>query len=108
MESEYKLNGFSRNFASIALFLSNLKDYAIWNSAVEGGLEMLGILPKRVKGEHQGLYYKKIINIVKNLDKKLGLNDLSLTDEFLELIFHKKIGNEILKKKLLKLFLRKK
>jgi hypothetical protein len=101
LESEYKLNGVSRNFASIALFLSNPKDYAIWNSAVDGGLEMLGILPKRVKGEHQGIYYKKIINVVKNLDKKLGLNDLSLTDEFLELIFHKKIGNEILKEKII-------
>jgi len=101
LESEYKLNGVSRNFASIALFLSNPKEYAIWNSAVDGGLEMLGILPKRVKGEHQGIYYKKIINVVKNLDKKLGLNDLSLTDEFLELIFHKKIGNEILKEKII-------
>ncbi|MEM2929152.1 MAG: hypothetical protein QXP60_09325 [Nitrososphaerota archaeon] len=98
IDSEYKLMGVGRNFASILLYLSNPKEYAIWNGAVDGGLEMLGLLPKKERGEHQGRYYLKIIDVVKNLSIKLGLNDLSLTDEFLELIFHKKIGYEIINK----------
>lgn len=98
-ESEYKLYGVSRNFASIILFLGNPKECAIWNSAVDGGLDILGLLPKKIKGENQGKYYLKITNIIKDLSKKLGLNNLSLTDEFLELIFHKKIGADVLKEK---------
>jgi len=96
-DSEYKLIGIGKNFASILLFLTYPEEYAIWNGAVDGGLEMLGLLPKREKGEHYGKHYLKINDAVKNLSKKLGLNDLSLTDEFLELIFHKKIGEDILK-----------
>lgn len=88
--------GIGRNFASILLYLSNPKEYAIWNGAVDGGLEMLDLLPKKEKGEHQGNYYLKITKVVKDLSNKLGLNDLSLIDEFLELIFHKKIGYEII------------
>jgi len=98
-ESEYKLLGVSRNFASIALFLSNPKDYAIWNSAVDGGLELLGLLPKKERGEHQGKTYVKITEVIKELSKKCGFDDLSFTDEFLELIFHRKIGTDIFKEK---------
>jgi len=60
---------------------------------------MLELLPEKERGEHQGKYYLKIIKVVKELSEKLGLNDLSLTDDFLELIFFNKIGTNVLRKK---------
>jgi hypothetical protein len=99
LESEHKLNGVSRAFASTALFLSNPKEYPIWNSAIDGGLDLLGLLPKRERGEHQGKTYVKISEKLKKLDKICKFDDLSYTDEFIELIYHGKIGASVLKEK---------
>jgi hypothetical protein len=96
-ESEHKLNGVSRAFASTALFLSSPKEYPIWNNAIDGGLDLLGLLPKRERGEHQGKTYVKISEKLKELNKICKFNDLSYTDEFIELIYHGKIGASVLK-----------
>lgn len=95
-ESEYRLNGVGRAFASTALFLINHKEYGIWNGAVDGGLKMLGMLPKRKRGEHIGKTYVTIVKVLKELQKKCDLEDLSVTDEFVELIYHEKIGTDVL------------
>ncbi len=87
-ESEYRLNGVGRAFASTALFLLNHKQYAIWNSAVDGGLEMLGILPSNVPGENLGSRYLVITEVMKSLAERCGFADLSLADEFVELLHH--------------------
>jgi hypothetical protein len=95
-ESDYRLNGVGRAFASTALFLINHKEYGIWNGAVDGGLKMLDIRPKRKRGEHIGETYFTIVKVLKELQKKCGFEDLSVTDEFVELIYHEKIGTDVL------------
>jgi hypothetical protein len=96
-DSEYRLNGVGRAFASTALFLTNSQEFSIWNGAVDGGLRMLNMLPKRERGEHKGKTYVKIVSALKELQQKCGLEDLSYTGEFLELIFHQTIGTDVLK-----------
>lgn len=96
-DSEYRLNGVGRAFASTALLLIDPKEFGIWNGAIEGGLRMLDMLPKRERGEHKGRTYVKIIAVLKDLQRKCGFEDLSYTDEFVELIFHQKIGTNVLK-----------
>lgn len=97
-DSEYRLNGVGRAFASTALFLIDHKEYGIWNGAVDGGLRMLGILPKKKRGEHIGETYIRIVEVLKELQKKCDFEDLSVTDEFVELIYHEKIGADVLTK----------
>lgn len=98
-ESEYRLNGVGRAFASTLLFLSDPKNNGIWNSAIDGGLEILGLLPKKEKGENQGQRYIKIVKVLKDLAQRCGFEDLSLVDEFLQLIFHKTLGVGIIPEK---------
>jgi len=95
-DSEYRLNGVGRAFASTALFLIYHKEYGIWNGAVDGGLRRLDILPKRKRGEHIGETYVRIVKVLKELQKRCGFEDLSVTDEFVELIYHEKIGTDVL------------
>jgi len=90
--SEYRLKGVNRAFASTALHLIKPTEYAIWNKAVDGGLELLGIVVPKRRGEHIGEQYIKITSALKSLQEKTNLNDLSDVDEFVELIFHRKIG----------------
>src|SRR5713226_3527764 len=90
-ESEYRLSGVGRAFASTALFLLDHEEYAIWNGAVDGGLAALGLLPKFSNNEHLGAKYIAIVKAMKELQQRCGLEDLSLTDEFVELIFHGKL-----------------
>ena len=91
-ESEFRLSGVGRAFASTALFLLDHKEYAIWNGAVDGGLEALGLHPKTPKSESLGIRYLAIVKAMKSLREKCGFEDLSLADEFVELVFHGKIG----------------
>lgn len=87
-ESEYRLSGVGRAFASTALFLLDHKENAVWNGAVDGGLEALGLFPKFSNNENLGTKYVAIVNVMKNLQRRCGFEDLSLADEFVELIFH--------------------
>lgn len=96
LNSEYYLKGVGRAFASTALLLFNNKEYGIWNGAIEGGLKKMDLLPKRERGEHAGLTYVKILEVLKELQKKCSFSDLSVTDEFVELIYHGTIGEEII------------
>jgi hypothetical protein len=91
-ESEYRLNGLGKAFASTALHLTDPNRFAIWNGAVDGGLKLLGMLPKRRRGEHIGETYGKITEALKELQAKCRFEDLSIVDEFLQLIYHEKIG----------------
>lgn len=91
-ESEFRLSGVGRAFASTALFLLDHKEYAIWNGAVDGGLEALGLHPKTPTSENLGIRYLAIVKAMKALREKCGFEDLSLADEFVELIFHGKLG----------------
>ncbi|MBN2387688.1 MAG: hypothetical protein JXB85_11775 [Anaerolineales bacterium] len=94
-ESEYRLNGVGRAFASTALFLVDFHNYGIWNSAVDGGLRVLSMLPKRKP--QLGETYVQIVNVLKQLQATCGFDDLSVTDEFVELIYHEKIGLSVFK-----------
>jgi len=96
-ESEYRLNGVGKAFASTALFLLDHKKYCIWNNAVDGGLELLGLLPPKERGQNIGQAYLKILKILIDLQNKCDFEDLSVLDEFVELIFHGKIGGKIIK-----------
>jgi len=96
-DSEYRLEGVGKAFASTALFLIDHKNNGIWNGAVDGGLKKLGMLPEKERGENVGQTYVKIVKVLKYLQEKCGFEDLSVVDEFVELIFHEKIGSEILK-----------
>lgn len=96
-DSEYRLEGVGKAFASTALLLIDRNNYGIWNSAVDGGLKKLGILLKKEKGENVGNTYIKVIKALKDLQDKCNFADLSMVDEFIELIFHEKIGADILK-----------
>jgi hypothetical protein len=87
-ESDYRLSGVGRAFASTALFLLDHKEFAIWNSAVDGGLESLGLMPVLAGSAHLGDRYCTILAAMKGLQRKCGFEDLSLADEFVELIFH--------------------
>jgi len=95
-ESEYRLNGLGKAFASTALHLTDPIEFAIWNGAVDGGLKLLGMLPKRKRGEHIGETYVKMTEALKELQAKCGFEDLSIVDEFLQLIYHERIGVGIL------------
>jgi hypothetical protein len=94
-ESDYRINGIGRAFASTALFLVDFHNNGIWNSAVDGGLRLLDMLPKK-KGT-LGDQYIEIVKNLKQIQSKCGFDDLSVTDEFVELIFHEKIGTDIFK-----------
>jgi hypothetical protein len=87
-ESDYRLNGVGRAFASTALFLLNHREFAIWNSAVDGGLQSLGMMPPMSSSASVGEKYIAILGAMKDLQKRCGFEDLSATDEFVELIFH--------------------
>jgi hypothetical protein len=95
-ESDYRLNGLGKAFASTALHLTDPNKFPIWNGAVDGGLKLLGMFPKRKRGEHIGETYDKITEIFKELQAKCGFEDLSIVDEFLQLIYHETIGVDIL------------
>jgi len=86
-ESEYRLYGVGRAFASTLLFLLGHKNNGIWNSAIDGGLEILGLLPPKDK-KNKGQQYVEIVKVLKTLAKQCNFVDLSLVDEFVELIFH--------------------
>jgi len=86
-ESEYRLNGVGRAFASTLLFLLDYKNNGIWNGAIDGGLKILGLLPPKDK-KNKGQLYVEIVKVLKNLAKQCNFEDLSLVDEFVELIFH--------------------
>lgn len=90
-ESDFRLNGLGRAFASTALFLINHKEYPIWNNAVDGGLNALGLLAKKPRFENLGIRYLAIIEAMKSLQQRCEFEDLSLADEFVELIFHGKL-----------------
>lgn len=94
-ESENRLNGVGRAFASTALFLLDHKEHGIWNGAVDGGLRMLGMLPQKKRGEHIGGRYITIVKVLKELQRKCGFEDLSVTDEFVELVYHGRIGTDV-------------
>jgi hypothetical protein len=94
-DSEYRLNGVGRAFASTALFLIDFQSYGIWNSAVNGGLLVLEMLPKKRK--LLGDQYVDIVKTLKQLQLMCKFEDLSVTDEFVELIYHEKIGTGIFK-----------
>ena len=87
-ESDYRLSGVGRAFASTALFLLDHKEFAVWNSAVDGGLESLGLLPAITSNANLGDRYCTILRAMKELQKRCAFEDLSLADEFVELIFH--------------------
>lgn len=97
VDSEYRLNGVGRAFASTALLLFNPNEFGVWNGAIDGGLSKLGLFPGKKRGEHLGQTYVKILDVLKQLRDKCGFPDLSFTDEFIELIYHGKIGENILK-----------
>jgi hypothetical protein len=90
--SPYRLNGVGRAFASTALLLINDKEYGIWNGAVEGGLNTLGMFPELKRGEHVGQRYIRITEALKKLEQRCDFPDLNITDEFVELVFHQTIG----------------
>lgn len=92
-ESEFRLSGVGRAFASTALFLLDHKEYAIWNGAVDSGLETLGLHPKTPTSENLGIRYLAIVKAMKSLRKRCGFDDLSLADEFVELVMRGKLGN---------------
>jgi hypothetical protein len=91
-ESEFRLNGVGRAFASTALFLVDHKNHGIWNSAVDGGLKKLDMLPKRKPGANIGEQYVAILEVLRKIQTICKFEDLSVTDEFVELIYHEKIG----------------
>lgn len=91
-ESNYRLGGVGRAFASTALFLIDHNEYPIWNGAVDGGLSALGLLPRTPMTENLGVRYLAITEAMKSLQKRCGFEDLSLADEFVELVFHGKLG----------------
>ena len=95
IDSGYYLKGVGRAFASTALLLIDCKNFGIWNGAIDGGLKNLGLLPKRERGEHVGKTYVKILQILEDLREKCEFDDLSVVDEFVELIYHGKIGEGI-------------
>lgn len=95
VDSEYYLSGVGRAFASTALLLYDYSQFGVWNGAIDGGLTKLGLLPHKKRGEHSGQTYVKVLNVLKELQKKCGFPDLSVTDEFVELIYHGKIGGHI-------------
>lgn len=97
IDSEYYLKGVGRTFASTALLLFDCKKYGIWNGAIEGGLKKLDLFPKKQRGEHIGQTYVNVLEILKNLQKRCGFENLSVTDEFVELIYHGKIGEQLTK-----------
>jgi len=97
VESEYYLNGVGRAFASTALLLFNPNEFGVWNGAIDGGLNKLGLFPGKKRGENLGQTYVRILEILKQLKDKSDFPDLSVTDEFVELIYHGKIGENILK-----------
>jgi hypothetical protein len=63
---------------------------------VDGVLKKLGMLPKKKQGEHTGETYVSVVKVLRELQGKCGFEDLSVTDEFVELIYHGKIGAEVL------------
>lgn len=95
-ESPYRINGIGRAFTSTALFLSDHHNYGIWNTAVDGGLKLLGMLPTWKKQDNLGQQYTRLVKLLKELQVICGFEDLSATDEFLEMIFRGKIGEEII------------
>jgi len=95
-DSEYRINGVGRAFASTLLFLLDHKNNGIWNSAIDGGLEILGFLPPKERNENKGQRYIKIVGVLKDLARRCGFGDLSLVDEFVELTFHGKLGVDII------------
>lgn len=95
-ESEYRLNGIGRAFASTTLFLIDHHANGIWNSAVDGGLKVLRLMPTWKFNDKLGDQYIAIVKILKDLQNACGFDDLSVTDEFVELIYHRKIGENII------------
>lgn len=98
VDSEYYLSGVGRAFASTALLLYDHSQFGVWNGAIDGGLTKLGLFPRRNRGEHLGITYVKVLDVLKELQKKCGFPDLSVTDEFVELIYHGKIGEQIVRR----------
>jgi hypothetical protein len=92
VEGEYRLSGVGRAFASTALFILDPQRFGIWNAAIDGGLEMLSRLPPKRRGEHKGQRYLRILETLKQLQKECDFEDLSYTDEFVELIYHGKLS----------------
>jgi len=95
VDSEYYLSGVGRAFTSTALLLYDYRHFGVWNGAIDGGLTKLGLFPRKKRGEHSGQTYVKVLDVLKELQKKCGFPDLSVTDEFVELIYHGKIGEQI-------------
>lgn len=93
----YKIKGTGREFASFLLCVKDPQEYGIWNGAVDDGLKLLKMTPRRKRGEKVGETYIKVLQVLKKLQDKCGFGDLQITDEFIELIGHGLLGKELLK-----------
>jgi hypothetical protein len=95
-QSKYRLHGVNKAFASTALHLIRPDEYAVWNRASEGGLAMLGIVVERQPGTDSGQRYLNITQGMKKLQANCGFHDLQIADGFVQLIYRRVIGAELL------------
>ncbi len=94
----YHIKGFGKNIATGILHVCDKEDkYGVWNNRTEGGLQKLGLLPRRTY--NKGDYYYQI-NLKLNLLKKELGTDLILVDCFMWYVDKKR--NQPKKRKSLK------
>ena len=55
------------------------------------------MLPTKERGENLGQRYIRILKALIELQQRCSFEDLSITDEFVELLFHGKIGKDVIK-----------
>jgi type II restriction enzyme len=86
-DSQYSLRGVGANFVSLYLTVLFPNECAQWNTPIDASLKLLGMYPKRERGESKGDFYIKINDACKSIMKKYNFKNLPEVDNFLYCLY---------------------
>lgn len=74
MQSALKLDGLGKGIATAVLQVAYPDKYGVWNNVSDAGLEKLGVLPPKIRGEKIGARYARVNQVLLKLSRALGID----------------------------------
>lgn len=94
-ENERFMRGVGINFVTLFLTTYFPEKYVQWNIQTDGALKILGMYPKKDRGEKKSEFYLKINETCKKIGKMFNITSLPKIDNFLYCLNRGYIGTEI-------------
>jgi len=93
-ESEHFFRGVGINFITLFLTTYFPNKYMQWNIQIDGALKILGLFPKRERGEGKSEFYLKINEACRNIGEMVNVKTLPIIDNFLYCLNKGYIGSD--------------